>query len=78
VAYNGNDRLACEAGNDRLDGGGGTDVYVYNVGDGDYTIFDYQSSRDNVLEFGAGITATDVVFSRVTSDMNDMKLSFGT
>ncbi|MGO8600312.1 calcium-binding protein [Rhizobium ruizarguesonis] len=78
VAYNGNDRLAGEAGNDRLDGGGGTDVYVYNVGDGDDTIFDYQSSRDNVLEFGAGITATDVVFSRVTSDMNDMKLSFGT
>ncbi|MBY3116677.1 calcium-binding protein, partial [Rhizobium laguerreae] len=76
VAYDGNDRLFGGTGNDRLDGGGGTDVYVYNVGDGDDSIFDYQSSRNNVLEFGAEITAADVVFSRVASDLNDMKLSF--
>ncbi|MGM4884618.1 calcium-binding protein [Rhizobium sp. 62_C5_N11_2] len=76
AGYDGNDRLAGGAGNDRLDGGGGNDVYVYNVGDGDDAIFDYQSSRNNVLEFGAGIAVTDVVFSHVTSDVNDMKLSF--
>ncbi|MBY3378945.1 calcium-binding protein [Rhizobium laguerreae] len=76
AGYDGNDRLAGGADNDRMDGGGGNDVYVYNVGDGDDAIFDYQGSRNNVLEFGAGIAVTDVVFSRVTSDVNDMKLSF--
>ncbi|ARO33654.1 hemolysin-type calcium-binding domain-containing protein (plasmid) [Rhizobium sp. NXC14] len=76
AGYDGNDRLVGGTGNDRLDGGGGNDVYVYNVGDGDDAIFDYQSSRNNGLEFGAGIAVTDVVFSRVTSDVNDMKLSF--
>ncbi|MBY3187894.1 calcium-binding protein, partial [Rhizobium laguerreae] len=76
VAYDGNDRLVGGTGNDRLDGGGGTDVYVYNVGDGDDAIFDYRGSRDNVLEFGTGIAATDVVFSRVASDAADIKLAF--
>ncbi|PDS40425.1 hypothetical protein CO662_36420 [Rhizobium anhuiense] len=78
VTYGGNDRLVGGVGNDRLEGGDGTDVYAYNAGDGDDVIFDYRGSRDNVLEFGAGIAATDVVFSRVASDLNDMKLAFNT
>ncbi|MGR9148099.1 calcium-binding protein [Rhizobium leguminosarum] len=78
LTYGGNDRLVGGNGNDYLEGGDGTDVYAYNVADGDDVIFDYRSSRDNVLEFGTGIAATDVVFSRVTSDVNDMKLSFRT
>jgi Ca2+-binding RTX toxin-like protein len=76
LAFNGNDRLVGGAGNDRLEGGQGTDVYVYAAGDGDDVIFDYTGSRDNVLEFGEGIAATDIVFSRVTGDFNDVRLSF--
>ncbi|MBY5420928.1 calcium-binding protein, partial [Rhizobium leguminosarum] len=78
LTYGGNDRLVGGVGNDRLEGAEGTDVYAYNAGDGDDVIFDYRGSRDNVLEFGAGIAATDVVFSRVANDLNDMKLTFGT
>ncbi|WP_412066340.1 calcium-binding protein [Rhizobium sp. SYY.PMSO] len=76
LTFNGNDRLVGGAGNDRLEGGQGTDVYVYAAGDGDDIIFDYTGSRDNVLEFGEGIAAADIVFSRVTGDFNDVRLSF--
>lgn len=76
LAFNGNDRLVGGAGNDRLEGGQGTDVYVYAAGDGDDVIFDYTGSRDNVLELGEGLAATDTVFSRVTGDFNDVRLSF--
>ena len=70
------DMLAGGLGNDRLEGAEGSDTYVYNAGDGNDTILDYRGSRDNVLSFGAGILADDVVFSRVAEDSNDYRISF--
>ena len=70
----GNDLLIGSYGNDRLEGGadndtyiglGGVDTYVYNIGDGDDLIFD-ASLEESILEFGVGITAADISFSRVS------------
>ncbi len=70
----GNDLLIGSYGNDRLEGGadndsyiglGGVDTYVYNIGDGDDLIYD-ESLEESILEFGVGITAADISFSRVS------------
>ncbi|ADE11832.1 VCBS domain-containing protein [Sideroxydans lithotrophicus] len=72
----GNDVLSGEGGNDILQGGigydvlyGGTgnDTYVFNYGDGQDRIIDNQGS--NTLQFGAGIFASDVTFSKFGSDL---------
>ena len=43
-------------GNDRLHGGGGSDTYVWNPGDGSDVIEDYAWGQDvNVLRFGPGV-----------------------
>ncbi|WP_273925300.1 beta strand repeat-containing protein, partial [Pseudomonas fontis] len=63
---NGNDRLEGGRGNDRLNGGQGSDRYVFNLGDGQDVISDnngYGSGTD-VLAFGAGIAAVDMIASR--------------
>ena len=75
----GDDVLIGGAGNDRLEGGGGSDTYVYNLGDGDDAIFDYadgDGSETDILSFGAGITSTSLLFSRVASDWNAIIVSF--
>ena len=65
---NGNDILVGGAGNDRLEGGNGDDTYIYNIGDGLDTIYDYESNsstgKNDKILFGEGITANDVTFSR--------------
>lgn len=63
-AGSGDDSLEGGAGIDQLYGGDGADAYVYNVGDGSDSIFDYGSddpamTRD-VIRFGAGIDLSDV------------------
>lgn len=76
--YSGNDTLVGGTGNDQLRGGTGSDTYIYNAGDGDDVLYDYQQSDNaatDTLIFGQGITAASVVFSR-TTDKNDVKLSF--
>lgn len=69
------DTLNGGLGNDRLEGAEDRDTYVYNVGDGDDIIDDCRGSRDNVLQFGAGIAPGDIIFSRGANDQQ-MKISF--
>ena len=60
--YSGNDVLAGGAGNDRLEGGTGNDTYRFARGDGQDTIYDYDSTTGNrdVIEFAEGIGPEDV------------------
>ena len=64
----GNDTLIGGTGNDYLSGGTGDDTYIYNIGDGLDTIYDYENNsstgRNDKIKFGEGITASDVTFSR--------------
>ncbi|BCK87235.1 hypothetical protein MIZ01_1007 [Sideroxyarcus emersonii] len=63
----GNDTLQGGTGYDALYGGAGSDTYVFNWGDGQDRIIDNQGS--NTLQFGAGIFASDVTFSKFGSDL---------
>ena len=63
----GNDTLHGGTGNDILRGGTGSDIYVFNLGDGQDVILDdsqYLGGTD-VLKFGPGILARDIVVSRI-------------
>lgn len=67
------DVLAGGLGNDFVSGGNENDVYIFNRGDGSDTILE---SADNILggmtdtlQFGNGITAADVTFSRDGADL---------
>ncbi|WP_247310278.1 calcium-binding protein, partial [Ralstonia pseudosolanacearum] len=68
---NGNDTLEGGAGNDYLTGEGGSDTYVFNSGWGQDTIGNYDAStgRSDVIEFGSGIAATDVIATRSGEDL---------
>ena len=59
---NGNDTLDGGTGNDTLFGGIGGDTYKFNIGSGQDTINDSDSTIGNTdtVEFGAGITASDM------------------
>ncbi|MBB4640571.1 calcium-binding protein [Rhizorhapis suberifaciens] len=62
----GNDRMIGGLGNDILRGGNDNDVYIYALGDGDDIIdewHEYYGSYD-ILEFGPGISASDLVFTQ--------------
>lgn len=61
--YGGNDLLLGGKGNDHLDGGAGDDTYLYNLGDGLDTIFDY--ANHDKISFGEGICFEDLTFSLV-------------
>ena len=62
----GNDTLAGGTGNDRLYGSEGNDIYLFNLGDGQDRIFDYDSLEGNIdtLRFGAGVAPDIITFSR--------------
>nr|QIM10433.1 hypothetical protein PlAlph_3250 [uncultured Alphaproteobacteria bacterium] len=64
----GNDTLIGGKGNDRLEGEYGDDTYIYNVGDGLDTIYDYHysstESRHDKIKFGEGIAFSDLTFRR--------------
>ncbi|MDD2893761.1 MAG: VCBS domain-containing protein [Halothiobacillaceae bacterium] len=62
------------AGNDVLDGGGGADTYVFNRGDGNDTIID--TSSNNILELGGGITA-GMILPRLDGVTGEVRLDFG-
>ena len=74
----GDDSIQGLAGNDDLrDYSGGNDTYVYNIGDGHDTISDYNpagTAESDVIKFGAGISANNLVFSDVND--GDLKISF--
>ena len=55
----GNDTLTGGAGNDFLSGSAGNDTYVFNRGDGQDRIYEYDGSLDTI-RFGEGITASDI------------------
>lgn len=60
-------------GNDLLRGAFGADTYVFNAGDGQDTIADYQSNNGVVytdrIAFGSGIPAADVTAARIGSNL---------
>jgi len=68
--YSGNDVLDGGEGNDSLTGGAGNDVYHWGRGSGNDTVADYDNTdannpdHEDVLQFGEGISATDIVWSR--------------
>ncbi len=79
----GNDMLIGGLGNDTLNGGTGSDTYYYNLGDGNDTINNYDTSagRNDVLVFGQGITPEDIVLSASGTHLNisvDIDGSYGT
>jgi Ca2+-binding RTX toxin-like protein len=72
------DTLSGLAGNDYLNGQGGADLYRFNRGHGQDTLYDSSSDiSTDVLAFtGTGLTSTNAIVTRVgTSD--DLKISFG-
>ncbi len=73
-ARDGNDTLTGGTGNDWLRGGGGNDTYVFNRGDGQDTISDWNYGTDTI-QFGADITAADVVVTQGNSGQ-DLVITF--
>ncbi|BBP65222.1 hypothetical protein PHLH5_27630 [Pseudomonas sp. Cab53] len=72
VAYNSRDNtLAGGTGNDTLTGGYFSDTYVFNLGDGQDTITEYDAGHSamDTLRFGSGILASDIVMRRTGSDL---------
>ncbi|WP_165677577.1 calcium-binding protein [Metapseudomonas otitidis] len=67
----GSDRLIGGAGNDTLSGDAGSDTYVFERGWGRDTLsnFDSSAGKHDVIEFGAGIAASDIVVRRSGSDL---------
>ncbi|MCL2021896.1 MAG: hypothetical protein FWG81_07355, partial [Betaproteobacteria bacterium] len=57
----GNDTLIGEAGNDHMEGGAGDDTYVFSIGDGQDTIYDYQGT--NAIRF-TDVNVDEITFSR--------------
>ena len=70
---NGNDTLIGGEGSDRLEGGYHNDTYVFNLGDGEDTIYDfhdsYTDSRADRILFGKGISLNDVSLERVDNNL---------
>ncbi|MES2677610.1 MAG: calcium-binding protein, partial [Pseudomonadota bacterium] len=87
----GNDIIEAQAGNDIINAGRGNDVigqgsgnagddiYIYNKGDGNdtiYEVYQYGYSVDNgndIIKFGLDISKDDIYFSR---DGNDLTIKF--
>jgi len=67
----GNDTLDGGAGNDALQGETGNDTYTFNLGDGQDTIFENDSTAGNLdtIRFGEGIAASDITFVRSGYDL---------
>jgi Ca2+-binding RTX toxin-like protein len=72
IGNEGNDTLDGGTENDLLIGGAGNDTYLFGKGDGqDIISFDYDTSpiKLNVLQFKAGVGASEVAAVRVGSDL---------
>ncbi|WP_277345435.1 calcium-binding protein, partial [Pelagibius litoralis] len=76
------DVLIGGAGNDYMEGWWDGDTYVYNLGDGDDTIYEYSSSTQysrhlgDKLVLGAGIAPGDIIVTRNAADWEDVTISF--
>jgi Ca2+-binding RTX toxin-like protein len=74
----GNDTLAGGKGNDSLLGSDGSDTYIFNLGDGVDTIYEYYGFMyTDVLKFGANIDANDITAARVGNNL-ELKHANGT
>jgi Ca2+-binding RTX toxin-like protein len=78
TGLDGNDSLTGGLGDDYLNGGTGSDKYYFKRGDGQDTLEDVasDSSTDEIIFSGAGLTSTNVVVSRV-GNTDDLNISFG-
>jgi len=67
----GSDLINGGAGNDKLYGGVGNDIYVFNLGDGQDLISDYDTSNTNTdtISFGTGINPSDIKFYRTDTNL---------
>jgi Ca2+-binding RTX toxin-like protein len=74
---NGNDTLKGGFGNDLLEGETGADQYLFGLGDGNDTIYDYgtDASVDQLLLSGTGLTAANLTVSRLANS-SDLQLTF--
>jgi Ca2+-binding RTX toxin-like protein len=74
---NGNDLINGGAGNDNLNGDYGNDIYIFNKGDGQDTISDYDPTSGNTdtIRFGTDINPTDITLTR---DLYNLYLSYST
>ncbi|XWU45336.1 MAG: hypothetical protein HEQ09_09275 [Dolichospermum sp. UKL202] len=74
---NGNDTINSGLGNDNLNGGYGNDIYIFNKGDGQDTISDYDPTSGNTdtIRFGTDINPTDITLTR---DQYNLYLSYST
>ena len=71
----GDDTLSGGAGDDYLEGGAGNDTYLFARGDGHDRIFDNGAGGEvNILQFGTGIVATDLIVTQANAG-NDIVLS---
>lgn len=77
-AGSGDDVLSGGPGNDRLEGSDGSDTYLYNAGDGHDVVQDYKGTRNNILQFGEGITQAELLVSRPQGDATSIRISFKT
>ena len=69
----GNDTITGGTGNDTLVGGNGADTYLFNLGDGQDVIDNYDPGnwQNDRLVFGEGITPEDI---RLTRSGNDLQI----
>ncbi len=76
----GSDMLEGGTGDDGLYGGAGDDVYIYNHGDGNDVVYDYDEQEGNTdtIRFGAGIAPADVVMSRSGNNLVARVIGSGT
>ena len=68
----GDDTLVGGTGNDYMDGGAGADTYVIGAGDGNDTIYNYDTSADRQKDrivFGEGIRPEDIELRRWGMDL---------
>jgi Ca2+-binding RTX toxin-like protein len=73
----GNNTLVGGKGNDTLNGWDGADTYRYQLGDGNDSLNDASndSSIDQLIFSGTGLTAANLVVTRV-SNTNNLQLTF--
>lgn len=57
-----NDILIGGEGDDNLIGDEGDDTYIYNIGDGNDTIYDYEG--EDIIKFGKGINKEDIIVTK--------------
>ncbi|MDJ0921321.1 MAG: calcium-binding protein, partial [Henriciella sp.] len=67
------DILTGGAGNDRIEGKSGDDIYLFNLGDDQDTIYDHHLatllSSDDTVQFGAGLLPSEVSIGRDGDDL---------